>query len=137
MAKEKIWIQNAYRSAIEIITRDEKTHTAKKFQFAAVTVDRLTGRTITDGYTAMDKDDFEYLKANSNAFNSCINSSKLIVYDKMPAGAMSSSDRILLLQEENRTLRERVKELEAKYEPKKSEGKKAADKAEQAPADSE
>ena len=137
MAEEKkVWIQNAYRSGIEIIIRDDERHTSKKYSFVAVTIDRMTGRTITDGFTVMDKEDYDLLKAKSAAFNSCIESGKLIVYDSMPASAMSSVDRILLLQEENRTLKARITELETELAKTKKTTNKASDKQDK-PAEAE
>lgn len=140
MAEEKkVWIQNSYRSGIEIIIRDEERHTSKRYSFVAVSIDRMSGRTITDGFTVMDKEDFDLLKEKSAAFNSCIKSGKLIVYDTMPASAMSSVDRILLLQEENRALKAKVTELEAELAKTKKSGKASGkqDKTAEAPADAE
>jgi hypothetical protein len=135
--KKKIWIQNSYRSGIEIIIRDEEKHTSKRYSFVPVSVDRMSGRTITDGFTVMDKEDFDLLKEKSAAFNSCIKSGKLIVYDTMPASAMSSVDRILMLQEENRALKAKVTELEAELAKTKKSGKTSdkQDKPVEAPAD--
>ena len=60
MAEEKkVWVQNSYRSGIEIIIRDEEKHTSRRYSFVPVSVDRMSGRTITDGFTVMDKDDFD------------------------------------------------------------------------------
>lgn len=142
MAEEKkVWVQNSYRSGIEIIIRDEERHTSKRYSFAAVSIDRMSGRTITDGFTVMDKEDFDLLKEKSAAFNSCIESGKLIVYHTMPASAMSSVDRILLLQEENRALKAKVTELEAALAKTKKSGKASdtdkQDKPAEAPADAE
>ena len=136
---KKVWIQNSYRSGIEIIIRDEERHTSKRYSFVAVSIDRMSGRTITDGFTVMDKEDFDLLKEKSAAFNSCIESGKLIVYDTMPASAMSSVDRILLLQEENRALKAKVTELEAELAKTKKSGKTSdkQDKTAEAPADAE
>ena len=142
MAEEKkVWVQNSYRSGIEIIIRDEEKHTSRRYSFVPVSVDRMSGRTITDGFTVMDKEDFDLLKEKSAAFNSCIESGKLIVYDTMPASAMSSVDRILLLQEENRALKAKVTELEAALAKTKKSGKASdtdkQDKPVEAPADAE
>lgn len=142
MAEEKkVWVQNSYRSGIEIIIRDEERHTSKKYSFVPVSIDRMSGRTITDGFTVMDKEDFDLLKEKSAAFKSCIESGKLIVYNTMPASAMSSVDRILLLQEENRALKAKVTELEAALEKTKKSGKASdtdkQDKPAEAPADAE
>lgn len=138
MAEEnKVWIQNSYRSGIEIIIRDDVSHTSKKFSFVAVSIDRMTGRTITDGFTVMDKKDFDILKEKSAAFNSCIESGKLIVYETMPASAMSSVDRILLLQEENRTLKARIVELETELAKGKKPSKAAKTEEAEKTADAE
>lgn len=139
--KKKVWVQNSYRSGIEIIIRDEEKHTSRRYSFVPVSIDRMSGRTITDGFTVMDKEDFDLLKEKSAAFNSCIKGGKLIVYDTMPASAMSSVDRILLLQEENRALKAKVTELEAALAKTKKSGKASdtdkQDKPAEATADAE
>lgn len=119
MAKdEKIWIQNGYTSDIEIILHDEKGVHDEHFVFASYKMDRLTNQVISDGFTVLDKSDFDKL-SNSRSLKKCIENGRLIVYDEPPASALSTADRIIMLQEKLRTLESENKSLRerlAKYE---------------------
>lgn len=114
MAKDKqIWIQNAYTSDIEIILRDDKGLHDEHFIFRAYKLDRMTGQVISDGFTALEAEDYKRLEEKSRSLKKCIESGKLIKYDEPPASAMSTADRIIELQEKIRILTDENNALKA------------------------
>lgn len=119
MAADKIYIQNGYRASLEIILKDDKG-AETSVVFGAYSVDRMSGRVLADGYTAIDKEVYNELLKNS-AFNKLVKTNKLIVHETAPASAMSNVDRILALQEENRLLKEENAALKAEKETLKAE----------------
>ena len=116
--EDKIYVQNAYRSAIQINLKDERGMVTEAVIFKAYSVDRMSGRVTSDGFTVLSKETYEKLQSNPS-FNKLVQTNKLIVHETAPASAMSNVDRILALQEdlrvaqdENVALKARIAELE-------------------------
>lgn len=127
MAEDKTrWVQNSYRSSIQINITNEAGRTIQ-IVFPSFKTDKITGRVISDGFRSVTGEEYELLQS-SNAFNKCVKESMLIVYDEMPAAAMSDVDRILALRTELDSYKEKASILEQENAELKAKLEKAEKK---------
>jgi hypothetical protein len=106
----KVWIRNNHISSVIVhyFTEEGKEKIKHDVRLNVERLDRITGLPVHNGYTAIDKEEFEKLYEQSSVFKSNVDSGLFVRFDTPPEDAFTESQRLSMLETEKQRLIEEL-----------------------------